>query len=91
LPSNNYFPGVSRFHDFCGIAAPNFRRRFQLSLAQLELQRPFPEKREIARQRPIFYNKAKGLPVSPGFETARKQGETADAMPWPNPLYSAVC
>jgi hypothetical protein len=72
LPSNNYFPGVSRFHDFCGIAAPDFRRRFQLSLAQLELQRPFPEKREIEEQRPISITKLKACP----FRPALKQRET---------------
>ena len=68
LSSNNYFPGVSRFHDFRGIAAPNFSRRFQLSLAQLELQRPFPEKREIAQQRRISITKLKAWPFHPALK-----------------------
>ena len=73
LLSNNYFPGVSLFRDFRGIAAPNFSRRFQLRLAQLELQRPFPEKRETAEQRPISITKVKGC----SFRLALKQRETA--------------
>jgi hypothetical protein len=72
LPSNNYFPGVSWFHDFFGIAAPNFSRRFQLCLAQLELQRLFPEIRETTEQRPISITKLKACP----FRPALKQRET---------------
>jgi hypothetical protein len=72
LLSNNYFPGVSRFHDFWGIAAPNFSRRFQLCLAQLELPVLFPKKREIAQQRPISITKVKACP----FHPALKQRET---------------
>jgi hypothetical protein len=72
LPSNNYFPGVSLFHDFRCITALNFSRRFQLRLAQLELQRLFPEKRETAEQRPISITKLKAWP----FHPALKQHET---------------
>jgi hypothetical protein len=72
LPSNNYFPGVSRFHDFRCIAAPNFSRRFQLCLAQLELPVLFPKKREIAEQRPISITKLKAYL----FRPALKQRET---------------
>ena len=72
LLSNDYFPGVSRFHDFCGIAAPNFSRRFRLCLAQLELPVFFPEKRGTAEQRPISITKVKACP----FRAALKQRET---------------
>jgi hypothetical protein len=68
LLSNNYFPGVSRFHDFWDIAAPNFSRRFQLCLAQLELQRLFPEKRQTAQQRPISITKVKACPFHPALK-----------------------
>jgi hypothetical protein len=72
LLSNNYFPGVSRFHDFRCIAAHNFSRRFQLCLAQLELPVLFPKKREIAQQRPISITKLKAC----SFRPALKQRET---------------
>ena len=72
LPSNNYFPGVSRFHDFRGIAAPNFSRRFRLCLTQLTLQLLFLEIREIEEQRPISITKLKACP----FRPALKQRET---------------
>ena len=73
LLSNNYSPGVSLFHDFRGIAAPNFSRRFRVCLAQSELQRPFPEKRETAEQRLISTTKLKACL----FRPALKQRETA--------------
>jgi hypothetical protein len=73
LLSNNYFPRVSRFHDFCGIAAPNFSRRFQLCLAQLELPVLFPKKREIAEQRPISITKVKAWPFHLALKTARNR------------------
>jgi hypothetical protein len=84
LLSNNYFPGVSRFHDFCGIAAPNFSRRFQLCLAQLELPVLFPKKREIAEQRPISITKVKAWPFHPALkqrETGRNSQCAASAQP----------
>ena len=84
LLSNNYFPGVSLFRDFRGIAAPNFSRRFQLRLAQLELQRPFPEKREIAQQQPISITKLKAWPFHPALkqrETGRNSQCAASAQP----------
>ena len=77
LPSNNYFPVVSRFHDFRGIAAPNFSRRFRVCLAQLELQRPFPEKRETAEQRLISTTKLKACL----FRPALKQRENRVKQP----------
>ena len=77
LLSNNYFPRVSQFHDFRGIAAPNFNRRFRLCSAQLKLQRPFPEKREIKEQRPISITKLKACP----FRPALKQRENRVKQP----------
>jgi hypothetical protein len=68
LLSNNYFSGVSLFHDFRGIAAPNFSRRFQLCLAQLELQRPFPEKHKTAEQRLISTTKLKACLFRPALK-----------------------
>jgi hypothetical protein len=73
LLSNNYFPGVSLFHDFRSIAAPNFSWRLCLRLAQLTLQLLFPEIRETAEQRPISITKAKVCL----FRSALKQRETA--------------
>jgi hypothetical protein len=72
LLSNNYFPRVSQFHDFRGIAAPNFSRRFRLCLTQLTLQLLFLEIREIEEQRPISITKLKACP----FRPALKQRET---------------
>jgi len=84
LLSNNYFPGVSRFHDFRCIAAHNFSRRFQLCLAQLKLQRFFPEKRQTAQQRPISITKVKAWPFHPALkqrETGRNSQCAASAQP----------
>jgi hypothetical protein len=71
LQSHNYFPGVSLFHDFCGIAAPNLSRRFRLRVAQL--QPLVSEKHETAEQRPIAVTKVKACL----FRPALKQRETA--------------
>src|SRR5258707_15555636 len=73
LLSNNYFPGVSLFHDFRGIAAPNFSRRFRLCLTQLTLQLLFLEIRETAEQRLISTTRLKACL----FRPVLKQGETA--------------
>jgi hypothetical protein len=73
LPSNNYSPGVSLFHHFRGIAAPNFSRRFRLCLTQLTLQLLFLEIRETAEQRLISTTRLKACL----FRPALKQRETA--------------
>jgi hypothetical protein len=44
LLSNNYFPGVSRFHDFRGIAAPNFSRALSVASRTIGTTATLPRK-----------------------------------------------
>jgi hypothetical protein len=84
LKLNDHFQGVSPFHEFCGIAAPNFNRLFRSCLAQLELPRRPPEKPETAKRRAISPITSDAYPFQPALkrrETVCYTQSTTSAKP----------
>jgi hypothetical protein len=84
LKLNDYFQGVSPFHDFCSIAAINFNRLFRFCPAQLELPRRPPEKPETAKRRAISPITSDAYPFQPALkqrETVCDTQSTARAQP----------